>query len=204
MSEFDEYIVHGEPGQREKADAWQTAIGLQDVDGLKVSPYLVETARRHIEGDVSIDEARVLIKQYYQTKSTHEAFDEEADVASSNIANVILRESNELSNRSMLVSVATPQAQSITPIAPKSQFDTLPSTLSLCYAKNYTFEELSVLSLITDNPKITQTELAKGIKKSTATVKRITSSLAKRGIIIRRNGSRNGWWDIVDAKSLPK
>ena len=33
MSEFDEYIVHGEPGQREKADAWQTAIGLQDVDG---------------------------------------------------------------------------------------------------------------------------------------------------------------------------
>lgn len=36
MSEFDEYIVHGEPGQKEKADAWQTAIGLQDVDGLKL------------------------------------------------------------------------------------------------------------------------------------------------------------------------
>ncbi len=37
MSEFDEYIVHGDPGHKEKADAWQTAIGLQDVDGLKVS-----------------------------------------------------------------------------------------------------------------------------------------------------------------------
>ncbi len=45
MSKFDEYIVHGEPGQKEKADAWQTAIGLQDVDGLKVSPYLLDTAR---------------------------------------------------------------------------------------------------------------------------------------------------------------
>lgn len=42
MSEFDEYIVHGEPGQKEKADAWQTAICLQDVDGLKVSPYLLD------------------------------------------------------------------------------------------------------------------------------------------------------------------
>lgn len=41
MSEFDEYIVHGEPGQKEKADAWQTAIGLQDVDGLKVSDCLI-------------------------------------------------------------------------------------------------------------------------------------------------------------------
>ena len=58
MSEFDEYIVHGEPGQKEKADAWQTEIGLQDVDGLKVSPYLLDTARQHIQGDISIDEAR--------------------------------------------------------------------------------------------------------------------------------------------------
>lgn len=58
MTEFDKYIVHGEPGQKEKADAWQTAIGLQDVDGLKVSSYLLDTARQHIEGDISIDEAR--------------------------------------------------------------------------------------------------------------------------------------------------
>ena len=58
MSEFDEYIVHGEPGQKEKADAWQTAIGLQDVDGLKVSTYLLDTARQHIEGDITIDDVR--------------------------------------------------------------------------------------------------------------------------------------------------
>ena len=60
MCEIDEYIVHGEPGQKEKADAWQTAIGLQDVDGLKVSPYLLDTARQHIEEDIAIDEAREL------------------------------------------------------------------------------------------------------------------------------------------------
>lgn len=44
MTEFDEYIVHGEPAQKEKADVWQTAIGLQDVDGLKVPDYLLDTA----------------------------------------------------------------------------------------------------------------------------------------------------------------
>ncbi len=58
---FDEYIRQGEPTQREKAGYWQTAIGLQAVDGLKVSGYLQETARRHIEGNITIDEARNLV-----------------------------------------------------------------------------------------------------------------------------------------------
>ena len=350
MSEFDEYIVHGEPGQKEKADAWQTAIGLQDVDGLKVSTYLLDTARQHIEGDITIDEARERIKAYYETKSGHDAVDEEGDKVSANIAkilnepsfafslvglisihrrifegvfkfagqlrkvelskkewvlggnasvsyqpavdlreaieydlsrekefdysnrpmaevirhlsqfiadlwqihpfregntrttavflikylrsmgipvtndmfkehswyfrnalvrasykglnitptiefverflrNVILGEKNELRNRDMLVGVSLPatSVQSITMPNPKSQFDTL----------NCTLEELAVLKIIEDNPKITQTEIAKSIKKSASTVKRITSDLVKKGIISRRNGRRNGWWEIL-------
>ncbi|WP_289772906.1 Fic family protein [uncultured Duncaniella sp.] len=350
MSEFDEYIVHGEPGQKEKADVWQTAIGLQDVDGLKVSSYLLDTARQHIKGDISIDEARDRIKAYYETKSEHDAVDEEGDKASVNIAkilsepsfafslvgltsihrrifegvfkfagqlrkvelskkewvlgrnasvsyqpavdlreaieydlsrekefdysnrpmaeiikhlshfiadlwqihpfregntrttavflikylrsmgipatndmfkhhswyfrnalvrasykglniapttefverflrNVILDEKNELRNRDMLVGVSLPatSVQSITMPNPKSQFDTL----------NCTLEELAVLKIIEDNPKITQTEIAKSIQKSASTVKRITSDLVKKGIISRRNGRRNGWWEIL-------
>lgn len=350
MSEFDEYIVYGEPGQKEKADAWQTAIGLQDVDGLKVSPYLLDTARQHIEGDISIDEARERIKAYYENKSGHDAVDEEGDKVSANIAkiimepsfafsligltsihrrifedyfkfagqlrtaeltkkewvlggeasvayqpsidlrqaiehdlakekeydyadkpiseviqhlarftadlwqihpfregntrttavflikylrsmgipatndmfkehswyfrnalvrasykglnispttefverflrNVILGEKNELRNRDMLVGASLPKTktQSITTSNPKSQFDTL----------NCTLEELAVLKTIEDNPKITQTDIAKSIKKSASTVKRITSGLVEKGIIIRRNGRRNGWWEIL-------
>ena len=49
MSEFDKYIVQGEPDKKAKANAWQTAIGLQDVDGLKTSEYLLKTAVQHIE-----------------------------------------------------------------------------------------------------------------------------------------------------------
>ena len=37
--EFDQYLLQGEPGKRDKAHAWKTAIGLQEVDGLnQVSP----------------------------------------------------------------------------------------------------------------------------------------------------------------------
>lgn len=350
MNEFDEYIVYGEPSQKEKADAWQTAIGLQDVDGLKVSPYLLDTARQHIEGKISIDEARERIMAYYETKSEHDEVDEEGDKASVNIAkilsepsfafslvgltsihrrifdgvfkfagqlrkvelskkewvlggnasvsyqpaidlreaieynlkrekefdysnrpmkeiikhisqfvadlwqihpfregntrttavflikylrsmgipatnemfkehswyfrnalvrasykglniypttefaekflrNVILGEKNELRNRNMLVGASLPMSMPKSTTIPdsKSQIDTL----------NCTLEELAVLTAIENNPKITQTEIAKSIKKSASTVKRITSTLVEKGILIRRNGRRNGWWEIL-------
>ena len=60
--DFDEYIRQGEPSVHEKANIWQTAIGLQAVDGLQTSEYLKTTARKHIEGEINIDEVRELIR----------------------------------------------------------------------------------------------------------------------------------------------
>ena len=352
MLDFDEYIRHGEPDKKEKASAWRTAIGLQDVDGLHTSEYLRETAVRHIEGDISIDEVKELINGYYRSKTVRNSRDEEteqADKVSANIArilneksfsfsvsgftsihrrlfegvfkfagiirdyditkkewvlrgdtvlyvnaedlhrtieydleqeknfsyrnlsldeviehissfiadlwqihpfregntrttavflikylrsmgipatndmfkehswyfrnalvrasykglnispttefverflrNVILGEKNELRNRDMLVGASLPKTtpQSITTSNPKFQIDTL----------NCTLEELAVLKAIEDNPKITQTDIAKSIKKSASTVKRITSGLVEKEILVRRNGRRNGWWEIL-------
>lgn len=59
--EPEEYIKQGEPGQIEKSEAWQIAIGLQTVDGLQTSAYLLDTAKDHIEGKISIDEAQKCI-----------------------------------------------------------------------------------------------------------------------------------------------
>ena len=81
--------------------------------------------------------------------------------------------------------------QSIKSTNSKSQFDTL----------NCTLEELAVLKAIEGNPKITQTEIAGTIKKSASTVKRITSALVEKGILTRRNGRRNGWWEINQTES---
>ena len=89
---FDEYIRQGEPQKKERAEAWRVAIGLQAVDGLKTSEYLQQTARRNIEGEITIDEARELVKEYYVKKTTHDDDDadkEEADRVSSNISKLL-------------------------------------------------------------------------------------------------------------------
>ena len=65
--DFYAYIRQGEPEKRENASIWRTAIGLQAVDGLQTSAYLREIAVKHIEGEIDIDEARQLIKTYYQS-----------------------------------------------------------------------------------------------------------------------------------------
>ena len=67
--ELSEYIKQGEPTEKKKAEVWETAIGLQDVDGLKPSKYLIETAKEHIEGKIDINEVKVRINSYYKESS---------------------------------------------------------------------------------------------------------------------------------------
>lgn len=76
MNNFEEYIRQGEPQKKEKGYAWQTAIGLQAVDDLKPSEYLIQTARQHIEGDITIEEAKQLIDTYYQSKTARADMDD--------------------------------------------------------------------------------------------------------------------------------
>ena len=90
--DFDEYLRQSEPHKRERAESWKTAIGLQEVDGLKPSSYLLDTARQHIEGDITIDEVKHLIDSYYQAqaeKTEHIRETEEVDKASINIAKLL-------------------------------------------------------------------------------------------------------------------
>jgi fido (protein-threonine AMPylation protein) len=352
MSDFEVYIRESEPHKGEKGYAWRTAIGLQAVDGLKPSEYLIETARQHIEGDISIDEARQLIMSYYQskdvrTKDTDET--EEADKASVNIAkllneksfafsvvgltsihkhifqdvfkfagkirdynitkkewvlrddtvlyvsapdirpaiehdlerekefdytnlsmpevishltkfvsslwqihpfgegntraiavftiqylrsmgfnvkndlfskhswyfrnalvranyqniqlgvkrnpeylelffhNLLMGEKNELKNRYLIIQEQG-DPQSITSDSPKAQIDTL----------NCTLEERALLDCLTKNPHIKQQEVVLQLGKSIATVKRLTASLVIKGLLERRNGKRNGFWEVKD------
>ena len=89
---FNEYIKNVPPTRKELGQAWQTAIGLQDVDGLKPSEYLYETAKKNIDGEISIDEAGKLINSYYESKSVrleNELRTEEADKVSARIARIL-------------------------------------------------------------------------------------------------------------------
>ena len=92
FSSFDEYLRQGEPSQKESAENWKTAIGLQAVDGLQPSAYLIDVAKRNIEGKISLDETRKLIDSYYQSKTVRTPKDEdeeEADKVSANIAKIL-------------------------------------------------------------------------------------------------------------------
>lgn len=90
--ELEEYIRQGEPAQAQKSEAWQTAIGLQEVDGLKTSAYLLDTAKDHIEGKISIGEVQKKIYSYYEQRNERieiESETKEADIVSARITEVL-------------------------------------------------------------------------------------------------------------------
>lgn len=89
---FKEYLRESEPDKAGKGYAWSTAIGLQAVDGLKPSKYLIDTAIQNIEGKITMKEAQSLIDSYYEERPAHmsdEERTEEADKVSFRIAEIL-------------------------------------------------------------------------------------------------------------------
>lgn len=91
MDNFEEYLRQGEPNKAEKAKIWKTAIGLQQVDGLKPSEYLITTAKQNIEGDISFEEVKQRIDSYYEQHPLKDNKNrtEEADKVSARIAEIL-------------------------------------------------------------------------------------------------------------------
>ena len=91
MANFEEYIRQGEPNKAEKAKVWKTAIGLQQVDGLEPSDYLISTAKQNIEGHISIAEVKLRIDSYYKQHPVKDTENrtEEADKVSARIAEIL-------------------------------------------------------------------------------------------------------------------
>jgi len=90
--DFDQYIKQAEPSAQQSAYEWSTAIGLQAVDGLKPSDYLLQTAKRNIEGEITIDEVQELLRSYYNAADARSQKDEqyeEADKVSANIKKIL-------------------------------------------------------------------------------------------------------------------
>ncbi len=96
MNDFEEYIRQGEPGKVRKSQIWQTAIGLQQVDGLTPSAYLIEIAKENIEGKITIDEVQTRIDSYYETLNSRDGVSpsqndrtEEADKVAARITKLL-------------------------------------------------------------------------------------------------------------------
>ena len=103
--ELSEYIKQGEPNRVEKTKTWETAIGLQDVDGLKPSKYLIKTAKDHIEGNIDIYEAKNRIDEYYEVQDSRKKFEkdnEEADKVAVRITEILTEKAFNFSPTELL------------------------------------------------------------------------------------------------------
>ena len=87
---FEEYIRQGEASQYEKAQVWKTAIGLQAVDGLTPSAYLVDLAKKNIEGQMSLQAVHTLLESYYESYPNQNDRMAEADIVSLRISEILL------------------------------------------------------------------------------------------------------------------
>lgn len=157
LPDFEEYILQGEPDRRQRAENWQIAIGLQAVDGLHTSDYLLQLAKQHIEGKITMNDVNRLLDDYYKSSNVPESKSAKQTFQSAN---------NDLA---------------------------LPSKCNFC-----TLEEIAVLQCILKQHNITQKEMAAIIGKSERTIKSITIRLVEQGIISRKNGKRNGFWEIIN------
>lgn len=92
MTHFEEYKKQGEPERYKRAENWGVAIGLQKVDGLTPSKYLIDVAKDNIEGKITVDEAAEQVARYYQAnpaKTAKEQNEKEADEVSARIAKLL-------------------------------------------------------------------------------------------------------------------
>lgn len=90
--ELSQYIKEGDLSEIEKTKTWGTAIGLQDVDGLEPSKYLMDNVKEHIEGKINIDEVEKRITNYYKEtdkRTMEEKNCEEADKVAINIMEIL-------------------------------------------------------------------------------------------------------------------
>ena len=71
MGLFEEYKKHPDKDVRERANNWSAAIGLQNVDGLSVSEFLIQLARQQIEGEITMDEVTQKLNEHYKHRKLY-------------------------------------------------------------------------------------------------------------------------------------
>ena len=189
MTDFEEYIRLSEPHKRKKGYEWQTAIGLQAVDGLKTSEYLRETARQHIEGNITIEEVKQLVNTKTARKDVEDKT-EEADKVSARITELLSEQSFTFSpleyisiHRRLFEGIYAHAGKIRDYNITKKEWVLNGETVLYVSAESQsaaenapkcnscTLEELALLNFIREKPNATQKEIATHIGKSERTVR---------------------------------
>ena len=218
LSEFRGYFKAKEPGRRERAEAWATAIGLQKVDGLSVSRYLVETAKEHIEGRITQAQARRRIHDYYEAKDEQHQPDPEllepdkvAERIAANYAdyprgvkrewgyleaffrNLLLGEKNELKSRYLLIGIDRPPPRfgdgDVSRVVRKSG-----KKKAVRKSGKKTVER--VWELLRDQPQLTFAGMVAALGITRSTIQKHIANLKATGRLRRIGPDKGGHWEV--------
>ena len=187
MNDFEEYFKAGEPGRRERAEAWATAIGLQQVDGLVPSQFLFNTAIEHIEGRITQNQARRRIRDYYaaQGETTERDPDkEEADKVSERIVAVINDGGFEFTPE-YYISMNCRKARGRKVVRKRLSEKGCQKTAK------------KIVELMRDNPEVTQADMACALSISRQAVQKHIARLKSAGRIRRVGPDNGGHWEVV-------
>jgi hypothetical protein len=69
---FEKYKNHPDESIRERANNWAIVIGLQRVDGLNVSDFLIQVARQETEGIITMNKAQAMIDEHYTQMNSNQ------------------------------------------------------------------------------------------------------------------------------------
>lgn len=93
MSEEENYIIENETQDtKKKQEYWNTGIGLNKVDNLEPSKYLIDLSKKNINGKLKYSEVENLLKTYYETQNQSDINiqrEKECDIVSLRIAQLL-------------------------------------------------------------------------------------------------------------------
>ena len=73
MKSEENYIIENEITDKvKKQEYWNTGIGLNKVDNLEPSKYLLELSQKNINGELKYYEVENLLKTYYKTQNSND------------------------------------------------------------------------------------------------------------------------------------
>ena len=175
LKELGGYFTSEEPGRRERADAWATAIGLQQVDGLTPSRFLFDTAKEHIEGRITQNQARRRIRDYYTAQ-------------------------NEMKSRYLLIGLTEDDKRKIRVLSGMDkgrevkEWETTGKVVRKSGQKNAD----RLLGLLKDRPQATQGDMVAIVGINRSAIQRHLSNLKAAGRLLRIGPDKGGHWEVVD------
>lgn len=102
MNEYTYQEVNYHSSPKEKLAYWECAIGLNQVDHLTPSKYLLDLANAHIAGDITTEEIRTNLNNNYRSAKEINESEFECDIVSSRIVDLLEMSSFSLSVPTLL------------------------------------------------------------------------------------------------------